>query len=397
MSPRPTSGPAAAQLRVLGFPVHIRRGFLVFLVLLAVLPRGGDPAFGFWLAGGVAVFTLIHELGHATVARRAGAEAEISLEFMAGFASYRSAQPLGRMWTIAISLAGPLVHIAAGLAVLTAMGVHPLQRPDSSWSIAALAIWWAGPVIGVFNLIPVLPLDGGHVATTALDAIIPGRAHKVMTYASVAITGVALVSTGFVDATRGMTVFIGFLFVLQLSSLFDLRQREATSPFDAASTAYRAGDRAKAVRILDKGLRRPAAGHVVPEALYAPDQAVLRALVSELPRPLSHGNSWNEYLLATLLVRFGQAREAADYGAASFAREPNGLAACGIARAAAALDDGATSAAWLRAAGGAGVPHDELQKLVRSSPEFATVRLRADVQSAVGGPGSAPAAEPRFT
>ncbi|CAN5479705.1 hypothetical protein BH24ACT5_BH24ACT5_22160 [soil metagenome] len=249
----------------------------------------------------------------------------------------------------------------------------------------------------MFDLIPVLPLDGGHVATTALDAVIPGRAHRVMTYVSVAITGLALVSTGFVDATRGMTVFIGFLFVLQLSSFFDMRQRHATSPFDDAAAAYRAGDRARAVRILGKALRRPAAGQLVPQELYAPDQAVLRALVSELPRPLPHGNAWNEYLLATLLVRFGQAREAADYGAASFAQEANGFTACGIARAAAALDDGATAGAWLRAADGAGVPADELQKLVRSSQEFATVRGRADVQSAVGGPGSTPAAEPRFT
>ena len=84
-----------------------------------------------WLAGSVAGFTLLHELGHAVVARRAGAEAEISLEFMAGFTSYHAKQPLSRPWTLAISLAGPLTHIAAGVAVLVAMGGDPFERQSA--------------------------------------------------------------------------------------------------------------------------------------------------------------------------------------------------------------------------------------------------------------------------
>ena len=63
------------------------------------------------------------------VARRAGADASISLEFMAGFTSYSAAHPLTRRWTLAISLAGPLVHIAAGVAVLVALGGDPFERP----------------------------------------------------------------------------------------------------------------------------------------------------------------------------------------------------------------------------------------------------------------------------
>ena len=43
-----------------------------------------------WLAISIAGFTLLHELGHAVAARRAGAKAEISLDFLAGYASYHS-------------------------------------------------------------------------------------------------------------------------------------------------------------------------------------------------------------------------------------------------------------------------------------------------------------------
>ena len=54
-------------------------------------------------------------------------------------------------------------------------------------------MWWAGPAIGAFNLLPVLPLDGGNVVTSLLDRVLPGRARPLMLYASVAVSVVAAV------------------------------------------------------------------------------------------------------------------------------------------------------------------------------------------------------------
>src|SRR5690606_4326227 len=152
---------APPHFRLLGFPVRIGAGFVVCMALLAFIPRAGNAAFGFWLAGAVAGFTLLHELGHAVVARHAGAEAGISLEFMAGYTSFRPTRPISRPMSVAISLAGPVTHIACGALVLVAMGHNPLELDSVRGSDAALAIWFAGPVIGALNLIPVLPLDGG--------------------------------------------------------------------------------------------------------------------------------------------------------------------------------------------------------------------------------------------
>ena len=109
------------------FPVHVGAGFVIFMVLLAFINEGGE--FGWWLAGSVAGFTLIHELAHAVVARRAGAEASISLEFMAGFTSYHADKPLSRPWTLAISLAGPLTHIAAGVGAPGRPRRRPVRAP----------------------------------------------------------------------------------------------------------------------------------------------------------------------------------------------------------------------------------------------------------------------------
>ena len=54
------------MFRLFGFDVHVRTGFLIFVGLIVFIYPG---TFGIWLAGALAVFTLLHELGHAVVAR----------------------------------------------------------------------------------------------------------------------------------------------------------------------------------------------------------------------------------------------------------------------------------------------------------------------------------------
>jgi Zn-dependent protease len=386
--------PARSQplFTLLGFPVHVGAGFVIFMVLLAFLNNGGE--FGWWLAGGVAAFTLIHELAHAIVARRAGAEASISLEFMAGFTSYHSQNPISWGWTLAISLAGPIVHVATGSALLLVLGGSPFERHSAFDEPVLAAVWWAGPVIGAINLLPVLPLDGGHATTTLLERLVGRKAETVMTYASVAVTVAALVATPFVDRLRGMTVFIGFLLLIQLQGLFAHRSRTAVSPIDAAVAAWRNGDRGRAETLFSKAFTRPAPLIQGPGVgdLNAPE---LGTIVTGLSQPFPHGNPANEYLLTILLIRFGRAREAADYAAAGFARTPSPIPACGVARAAAHLGDGATAAAWLRTAVDHGLPHDQLTTLV-NSPEFARVRSHPAVQQ-LAGPTSSPSATPRLT
>ena len=360
-------------MRVLGFPVHVRPGFLFFMLLIVFLY--GDE-FGVWLAASIAGFTLLHELGHAVAARRAGATAEISLDFLAGYASYTSPKPLTRGTEAAIALAGPLTHVAAGFAVLFAMGVDPLDAASRGSSPASAAVWWAGPVIGAFNLLPVLPLDGGNVVASGLERIIPGRARQVMTYASVAITALAAIAFAFNSRTRGMVVFLGFLLVMQLQALFAERDRHAVSPFNAAAAALRRGDEAKARRILVKGLQRPSPRRAAPRDL---DADTAQRLVALLPRPLPEGEPWNEYVLTNLLLRHGDPREAATYGAQSYGRNPQPMLAATVARAAGVLGDEETAVAWLRAAADGEPSGSGLATVIDQAPELARVRQRPDV------------------
>jgi Zn-dependent protease len=358
-------------MKVLGFPLHVRPGFLFFMVLIVALYR---DEFGVWLAASIAAFTLLHELGHAVAARRAGCRAEISLDFLAGYASYSSKTPLSRWVEAGIALAGPLTHIAAGLVVLLAMGVDPLVAVERGQTPASAAVWWAGVAIGAFNLLPVLPLDGGNVVTSVLSGFVPPEtARRWMTYVSVAVTAVAMALLA-LTAYRGLVVFLGLLLLMQLQGVFE--EREEQSIFDRAAAALRDGSDAKAARIVTRGMRRQSPTPVVPAPLPTPD---LRRLLAALPRPLPTGDPWNEYVLSNLLVQGGDHREAATYGAEAYARNPQPLLAATIARAAGALGDEPTAVAWLRAAVAAGGAPDAVATVIDRAPELADVRRRPDV------------------
>jgi Zn-dependent protease len=362
------------MFRLLGFPVHVRPGFVMFMVLIVVLY--GD-AFGLWLAGALAAFTLLHELGHAVAARRTGADAEISLNFLAGYASYVPSRPLSRAEQICISFAGPGIQIAVSVAMLVALGASPLERPSYTNDPALLAIWWAGPIIGVFNLVPILPLDGGNIVTSALDRFLPGRAELIMIWFSLGVTG-AFTVLAFTDARyRGFVLVIGFLLVAQLQLLGS--SREPTSPWHDAERALADGKPAKARRLLVAALTHHRPDRPPAPITLSTEQA--RQLIELLPVPLPSGDPWNEYILANQLMRLGRFEDAAHYAAEAYARHPHTLAAATVARAAGALGDQTTAIGWLRTAAEAGTSPSGLASVIDSSPELIGVRQHPDVVS----------------
>jgi Zn-dependent protease len=360
------------MFRLLGFPVHVRPGFVMFMVLIVVLY--GD-VFGLWLAGSLAAFTLLHELGHAVAARRTGAEAEISLNFLAGYASYVPTRHLTRAEQIGISFAGPGIQIAVSVAILLALGASPLEQPSYTNDPALLAIWWAGPIIGLFNLVPILPLDGGNIVTNALDRIVPDRAERMMIWFSLAVTGAFTVFAFTNDRYRGFVLVIGFLLVSQLQLLGS--SKPATSPWHGADEALAAGKPAKARRILVSALGHHRPDQPPPPVNLSNEQA--SALIELLPDPWPTGDPWNEYILANMLIRLGRYEDAAHYAADGFGRHPHTLAAATVARAAGALGDQATAVGWLRTAADAGTSPSGLASIIDSSPELIGIRHHPEV------------------
>jgi Zn-dependent protease len=379
--------------RVFGFPVHVRPGFYMFMVLVVVV---NGPDLGLWLAGFIAALTLIHELGHAFAARATGARAEISLDLLAGYASFVPTRHLKRWERAGISFAGPAIQIAVSVLALWAMGVHPLD-PGVGASDAARALWWAGPVIGLFNLLPILPFDGGNIVLAGLEVFLGAKARVVMLYASLAITigGAVWLLTqprfGTIALYAAIFPLMAQIQMVQAHRASKRPPRGLAAAALAEAAAWREGDvsglipeqvpspwfrahqqlqqtspeMARAVLVDAFDDPRPARW-LPPDAA---DDAALEALVDLLPQPLPTGNLHAEHALASILLRLGEYEQAAHYAADSYRRSASPVSAFVVARSAAALGDRDTALGWLRAAESIATP-DWIEEALQLAPEL---------------------------
>ena len=142
---------------ILGFPIEINASFLILLGVV-FLAFGG-------LAGVIVVSlafgsVLLHELGHALVARKLRVHVTgIELGFLGGAAKMEG-MPRNPNHEIAIAAAGPAVSLAlAGLG----LGLGALTQLT-----IVSTIGWINLALAIFNLIPALPMDGGRILRAAL-------------------------------------------------------------------------------------------------------------------------------------------------------------------------------------------------------------------------------------
>jgi Zn-dependent protease len=167
--------------RVLGIPVGVHWGALIVAGLFAVslatsalasLAPGAAPGIRFGVASvGVVVFfacILAHEIGHAVVALRHGVAVEgITLWVLGGMAKLERQPPTAKA-ELQIAVAGPAVSMALG-AFFAALAIIGAAVADGRLLIVVLS-WLAGVnlILGVFNLLPAAPLDGGRVLSALL-------------------------------------------------------------------------------------------------------------------------------------------------------------------------------------------------------------------------------------
>jgi Zn-dependent protease len=182
---------------VLGVPVRVDPWF--FLGLFFVYSWSGGERAGLVAAVALGVLTLIHELGHALTARRFGCRVAISLNLFVGWASYSAPKPLSRRQQIQISLMGPLSQLAvawAGLAVIHT--VFHRSKENVPLLELLLDLWqgltWAGTIIAFLNLLPLWPLDGGHIVHNLLRAKLSDRtAMRTILYSTLVLMAVIIV------------------------------------------------------------------------------------------------------------------------------------------------------------------------------------------------------------
>lgn len=156
------------RFRLFGVDIEIQLFFWVMAVFLGFGYRNHLAHLGVWVLV-VLVSVLVHEFGHARAIMRHKIEPEIVLHGMGGSTKYRALLPLSRIDNIVISAAGPCAGFMVAGVIYAFMRFAP-ELMDRLPLLAQFGLDIAFEVNfywGVFNLIPVLPLDGGHILEQA--------------------------------------------------------------------------------------------------------------------------------------------------------------------------------------------------------------------------------------
>lgn len=206
----PSRSPADLNFVLFGIPVRIHPWF--WLVGLVLGSRGADaPAIAIWMVAFL-LGVLCHELGHAAVMRRFGYFPWITLYGLGGLASCDrprgSSNALPDSWRqILISAAGPLAGFmlaALTIAVVTLLGhrvlylfgppcgfqpydIEFLKSPRLVEFVNGLL--FVTVVYGILNLLPIYPLDGGHIAREIFLMLNPRGGIRQSLWLSVVVAG----------------------------------------------------------------------------------------------------------------------------------------------------------------------------------------------------------------
>jgi Zn-dependent protease len=177
--------------RAFGIPTTVQVSFWLGCLMFGFRTlQGPYPHFVLLWAIVVFVSVLIHELGHAFAMLRYGLQPEITLYMFGGLTATRGMGNLKRRQRIFISLAGPLAgFIFGGLVLVADMFIGPPRGMSEHAQLAILNfVWWLKYVNlgwGMVNLIPVIPLDGGHVLEDLFGPRRERVAYKTMIVAAV--------------------------------------------------------------------------------------------------------------------------------------------------------------------------------------------------------------------
>lgn len=156
--------------RVAGIDVYLHPTFL-FVLAFPQVTQGGWFGLALVLAGFGCV--LLHELGHALTARRFGIGTQDITLYPIGGVARLDRMPKSPGAELLIALAGPAVN----LAIVVGLMAFGLLGGFSETLVGALAfnLLLVNLVLGLFNLIPAFPMDGGRV----LRALLSGAVGRV--------------------------------------------------------------------------------------------------------------------------------------------------------------------------------------------------------------------------
>jgi Zn-dependent protease len=203
---------------IFGVPTDLHWTFVfvpTIILYFAYIPGYGMnwQAAGWWSTIALLLFTfiLIHELGHALVARDRGVKAERIILFPLGGGAYLPDQPKQLWAEVLVYAAGPLANIFVAIVAWIAL----LLRPDGELLIAyflrlsgnivvqpGILDQILGITLGVNlllaagNLLPAYPLDGGRILRALLRGPLGARKSTIVVTTLGLLFGLPLIWLG---------------------------------------------------------------------------------------------------------------------------------------------------------------------------------------------------------
>jgi Zn-dependent protease len=245
------SSPFSWQFNLGRIPVVVEPSFWLVTAMFGLFGAGRDWRILISWVGVVFVSVLMHELGHALMAMSLGSKgAAIQLYSMGGLTYHDRA--LSRWRDVAVSAAGPFTGFLFGGLML---GINHLVPPRSFMGMVILQqMLWVNFGWGIINLMPVPPLDGGHIIRGVLGPSRQRISLWVGVLASVAIVALALSLNAFYMAF--MFGWMGYGCWQALSVTRDIKPLEPTKVAEVepdalarAWKALRAGNESEAARL----------------------------------------------------------------------------------------------------------------------------------------------------
>jgi Zn-dependent protease/CBS domain-containing protein len=162
--------------RVAGISIYLHATFLFLLVWIAVsyLGAGHDAAtagLGLLLVASVFAAIVVHELGHALVARRFGIVTRDIMLYPIGGMARLERMPQRPGQELLVAIVGPVINGAIALLIFLGLRLSGAGAGGDPLTIGgsfAVQLMWINLSLAAFNLLPAFPMDGGRILRAIL-------------------------------------------------------------------------------------------------------------------------------------------------------------------------------------------------------------------------------------
>tara|TARA_R110002096_G_scaffold436100_2_gene667769 strand:+ start:20297 stop:21361 length:1065 start_codon:yes stop_codon:yes gene_type:complete len=232
-----------------------------YFALIAYYAYSAGPARGLLFGLCVTVSLLVHEFGHALVARHYRLDPEVLLHGLGGLCSHKPAN--SNRHDAFIIAAGPFAGLFFGGLVYLAQEAMWSYRPDLMYGNEPLQLTFSfflyiTIIWNIANLLPLWPLDGGQLFRLLMVRLLkPSQAERATHYVGIAVGAVVLSLTVAYLSSPFLIIIVGFLMYKNFTQLNAVtssgplrrENRFAKDLLNKAETALKEGDADEAARV----------------------------------------------------------------------------------------------------------------------------------------------------